>query len=53
MKTKTKRACPGSKRALMVWGGWPGHKPLESSPTDFDTPEAREIVRRGLLWAAR
>ena len=55
-------------KALIVWGGWEGHEstpcadvfaPLlaeegfEAVASDFDAPEAREIQRCGLLWAAR
>ena len=41
----------GGKRgwgAGKVFYGLLGHK-----AHDFDVPEAREIVRRGLLWASR
>ena len=30
------------KKVLFTWGGWDGHE-----------PEAKTIVERGMLWAAR
>lgn len=41
------------KKALMVWGGWLGHASLGHVARDFEVAEAKEIQKRGLVWAAR
>lgn len=50
------------RRAVIVWGGWPGHEPKQGRifytalghvTAEFENASMRRILRRGLNWAGR